>query len=81
MSMLGNKSAKWNHEREHRIGIENVSSLVTHDYRASKSIMFRAYLPQSVRAQVYQLTSQRVFEFHEIVMPPNEYILERKIIN
>jgi hypothetical protein len=81
MSMLGNKSSTWSHEREHRIVIENLSGQVPHDYRAVKSITFGARLPQSVREQVYESTRQRVLEYYEIVMPSNEYTLERKLID
>ena len=81
MSMLGNKSKNWSHEQEHRIVVENLCGQVPHDYRAVKSITFGARLPQTIREQVYELTKQRVLEFYEIVMVPNEYTLERKLID
>lgn len=81
MSMLGNKSSKWSQEREHRIVVESVSGQVPHDYRAVKSITFGARVPLSVREQIYESTKERVLEFHEVVMLPNAYTLERRQID
>jgi len=75
--MLGKKSAKWSHESEFRIIIENMHGQIPHDYRAVESITFGTNVPNKIKEEIYEHTRSKVKHFYQLQLVPNSYKFER----
>lgn len=80
-AMLGHKSPRWANEEEFRVLLDNLNGQVPHDFRAVRSITFGLNVSGEVRAQIYEMTKERVPEFFEVIRVLGAYRFEKSLLD
>ena len=77
--MHGYKSKRWEHEREIRI-ISDKLGLVNIKEKAVKGIYFGVRMPDSEKKKIVDTFQGRNIQFYQMVLKPNSYLLEPKLL-